>query len=75
MWSGLYDTVQAFMNQVAMGGLDSVLTDTMVENGFPGLAHSVLTYLAVWRQRLLKQGHPPQNCRRVDAVTDVTAGA
>ena len=56
MWSGLYDTVQPFMSQTAMGGLDVVLTDTMVEHGLPGFAHSVLSNLAVWRQQLLSKG-------------------
>ena len=55
MWSGLYDTVQPFMSQTAMGGLDVVLTDTIVEHGLPGFAHSVLTDLAVWGQQLLSK--------------------
>ena len=42
MWSGLYDTVEPFMSQAAMRGLDVTLTDNMVENGLPGFAHSVL---------------------------------
>ena len=48
MWSGLYDKVQPFMSQTALGGLDVVLTDTVVEHGLPGFAHLVLTDLAVW---------------------------
>ena len=75
MWSGMYDTVQPFMSQTARGRLDVVLTDTMVEHGLPGFAHLVLSDLAVWRQQLLKRGLSPENCRRVDAVADVTAGA
>ena len=63
------------MSQVALGGFDVVLTDTMVENGLPGFAHSELADLAVWRQLLLKQGFSPENCRRVEAVADVTTGA
>ena len=75
MWSGLYATVQPFMSQTAMGGLDVVLTDTMVGHGLPGFGHSVLTDLAEWRQQLLKKGLSPENCRRVDAVADVIARA
>ena len=51
----------------AAGGVDSVLTDTMVENGLPRFAHSVLSDLTVWRQQLLKQGFSLENCRRVYA--------
>ena len=47
----------------------------MVENGLPGFAHSVLADLAVWRQQQLKQGLTVVNCRRVEAVANVTAGA
>ena len=43
-------------NWHALGGVDSVLTDAMVETGLPGFAHSVLADLAVWRQQQLKQG-------------------
>ena len=75
MWSSLYDKVQPYMSQAALSGLDGVLTDSMLENGLPGFAQSVLTDLAVWRQQLLKQGFSPENCRRVEAVADVTAGA
>ena len=74
MLSGLYDKVQPFLSQAALGGLD-VVTDSVVENGLPGFAHAVLTDLAVWRQQLLKQGLYPENCRRVRCVADVTAEA
>ena len=73
--SGLYATVEPFMSEETLGGLNVVLTDTMVENGLPGFVHAVLTDLAVWRQQLLKQGLYPENCRRVRCVADVTAEA
>ena len=63
------------MQAAALGGVDSVLTDAMVETGLPGFAHSVLADLAVWRQQQLKQGLTLVNCRRVEVVADVTAGA
>ena len=62
MWTGLYDTVQPFLGQTAMGGLDVMLTDTMVDHGLPGFAHPVLADLAVWRQQQLKQGLTLVNC-------------
>ena len=43
------------MSATALGGVDSVLTDAMVENGLPGFAHSALADPAVWRQQQLKQ--------------------
>ena len=75
MWTELFTAVDPFMSAAALGGVDSVLTDAMVETGLPGFAQSVLADLAVWRQQQLKQGLTLVNCRRVEAVADVTAGA
>ena len=75
MWTELFTAVEPFMSAAALGGVDSVLTDAMVETGLPGFAQSVLADLAVWRQQQLKQGLTLVNCRRVEAVADVTAGA
>ena len=49
MWTELLVVVEPFMSAAAFGGVDLVLTDTVVENGLPGFAHSVLADLAVWR--------------------------
>ena len=75
MRTELFTAVEPFMSAAALGGVDSVLTDTMVENGLPWFALSVLVDLAVWQQQLLKQELSAENCRRMEAVADVTAGA
>ena len=51
------------MSDVAGGGWDAVLIDTMVENELPGLV--VFSEHAVWRQKTLEQGLSPEGGRRL----------
>ena len=46
IWIDIFIVAEPFMSAAALGWVDSMLTDAMVENGLPGLAHAMLADLA-----------------------------